>query len=145
TSGIVLAPTLLHASDGVPLKATIVTTSESFQPGTFPVLGFVTSTGEGTSTHLGKLTTSGQVALIWTSEGVWFVGAGTSVAANGDELYNTLEGLDTGYGDTSGTFTITGGTGRFAGATGSGTFTSSRDADDVMTAVHEGTIDYKKN
>jgi hypothetical protein len=45
--------------------------------GIFPVLGTVYSTGEGTSKHLGKLTTSGQVTLTWTPVGISIQGSAT--------------------------------------------------------------------
>ncbi len=51
---------------------------------------------------------------------------GTITAANGDTLSFTLRWttnqLDPGVFDTSGPFTITGGTGRYAGATGGGNY-----------------------
>ena len=58
------------------------------------------------------------------------------VAANGDELYavNDVEGCGDGIGvsEPFGTYTITGGTGRFAGASGTG---------DVSTTTSGGTPD----
>jgi hypothetical protein len=143
-AGVILAPVTLFAGDAVPIKATVITTGATVQPGVFPVLAVITSTGEGTSSHLGKLTTSGVVTLTWTTGGVKVTGTATTVAANGDKLYNTLEGWSVGEGALDGSFVITGGTGRFEGATGSGSVTSSVDDDGVQTAVYVGTISYKK-
>ena len=140
---VLLAPAATRAGDEVPLKATVLTTSETFVPGIFPVLGTVYSTGEGTSTHLGKLTTSGQVTLTWTPLGIRIDGSATTVAANGDRLYNTVSAWSTGPGDSEGTFVITGGTGRFEGATGSGTVITFLNEDDVQVGIYEGTIDFK--
>ena len=56
----------------------------------------------------------------------------TFVAANGDELFAVFDGaFYDDAGDSAGTFTITGGTGRFAGATGWGTFLSFDDGAEV--------------
>jgi hypothetical protein len=139
-----LAPVDLRAGDDVPLKATVVTTSYTTVPGVFPVLAVITSYGEGKSTHLGKLTTSGVITLTWTPTGIWSAGTATTIAANGDRLDSSQSGWTTGPGAFVGTFTITGGTGRFAGATGGGTVTAAVDEDGVQTAVYAGTIDYKK-
>ena len=84
---------------------------------------FVTGNGSGTATHLGKYTLSYgiEVSLV-TREGT--NGTAHFIAANGDSIY--AEGH--GQGVPSGTpgvnaitewYTITGGTGRFAGASGS--------------------------
>jgi hypothetical protein len=84
---------------------------------------FVTGNGSGTATHLGKYTLSYGIQVSLET------GAGTNgtehfIAANGDSIY--AEGY--GQGGPSGTpgvnaitewYTITGGTGRFAGASGS--------------------------
>ena len=142
--GALLVPAATWAKDDVPLKATVVTTSYTAVPGTFPVLATITSYGEGTSTHLGKVTSSAVVTLTWTPTGIWSAGTATTVAANGDRLCSTQSGWTTGPGAFVGTFTITGGTGRFEGATGSGIVTASVDEDDVQTATYVGTIDYKK-
>ena len=78
-----------------------------------------------------------------------FPGSGsvTITAANGDKVSFDYVGLlDALTGEGFGTFTFTGGTGRFAGATGGGTFNALIDlsvpTDQPMNVVLEGTISY---
>ena len=99
---------------------------ETYQPN-LPTI-FVTATGSGEATRLGRYTVSYEVTVNVQT------GAGTGlsahfVAANGDSLFAEGSGQATPT-ETPGvmriveTYTITGGTGRFAGA--SGTFTVER-------------------
>ena len=99
---------------------------ETYQPD-LPAIS-VTATGSGQATQLGRFTVSYQVEVNVQT------GAGTGlsaefVAANGDSLFAEGSGQATPT-ETSGTlniveiYTITGGTGRFANA--SGTFTVER-------------------
>jgi hypothetical protein len=114
------------AKSSRPFMATTTTTFD--QSG--PVLG-----GTGNSTHLGNTAVSGTVSVDFShfpfTVGVHYTL--TLKAANGDEVYiaaaTTL--TDTAsppagnnYSE-SGTYTVTGGTGRFDGATGSGAITGS--------------------
>jgi hypothetical protein len=83
--------------------------------------GAATADGTGYISALGAFT--GHVDLMFTFTGASFTytGTGTDVAANGDKLVFGVKASGTiGSTDTE-TDTITGGTGRFAGA--SGTFT----------------------
>ena len=84
-----------------------------------------TFTGTSQDTHLGRAAQSGNLTLqLPIAPGV-FPGSGsvTITAANGDKLTFDYTGLlDPSTGVGRGTFNFTGGTGRFAGATGSGTF-----------------------
>jgi hypothetical protein len=78
-----------------------------------PVAGiaFAHIEGEGRATHFGRLTVSGDVALdvvTGVPQGTW-----TLTAANGDMLF-----LDMTAVPGIGLFTVTGGTGRFEGASG---------------------------
>jgi hypothetical protein len=90
-------------------------------------------TGEGNATHLGRFTSEERAVGTFPEP----VATGTWVftAANGDQLFATTESLGTPIGpgiDSVRTVaTITGGTGRFAGARGS--FTS------VVRASHDET------
>ena len=105
----------------------------------FPTL-FVDATGSGNATQLGRFTVSFQVEVnLPTLSGP---ASATFVAANGDSLY--AEGW--GQSAPTGTpnvitivemYTITGGTGRFAGATGN--FTVERVLNQA-TGVSLGTI-----
>jgi hypothetical protein len=107
----------------------------------FPTL-YVDASGSGNATHLGRYTVSYEVAVdIPTGHGS---ASAQFVAANGDTLL-----AEEGSGQATPTetpnvimieedYTITGGTGRFAGATGS--FTVLRVLNQV-TGVTSGTID----
>jgi hypothetical protein len=106
-----------------------------------PFMGTATGTAEGsTATGAGTTEAAGHASLLgaFTASGPFqyvptgglpvipydLTGAVTFVAANGDELFGTVTGtgtIDTNINVSNGTtvVTITGGTGRFADATGS--------------------------
>ena len=76
-----------------------------------------TSAGSGVMSHLGRVS--------WTLEHCYRLFAGTFgdarvviTAANGDGLYGTFDGVMTGETTFMETLIVTGGTGRFAGASG---------------------------
>ena len=79
------------------------------------------TTASGTATHLGSWTAVGTVRFTPDENGVVrSSGAATIIAANGDKLEVEVEGvLDPNTGMDQGTFHFVGGTGRFAGASGS--------------------------
>lgn len=98
--------------------------------------------GEGVATHLGRFTTASVITLnLATASGTGVV---TYTAANGDELTGTATGqavVGGGFATVTETITITGGTGRFAGATG--TITRVRrivQATGFSTGTLDGTI-----
>ena len=140
--GILLVSTTLAAASArkpLPLKGSI----EALE--TYRVSGptmFVTATGSGEATHLGRYTVTYEVQVDLPSG----TGTGLSaqyVAANGDRLFAEGSGQATPTEDPSvfvvvETFTITGGTGRFADATGN--FTETRRVN-IETGVTSGTID----
>ncbi len=112
--------------------------------------GGATFEGGGPVTHMGKTTQTGILFLspVPNADGL-FPGDGsvTITAANGDKLTFDYEGLlDPITGEGTGTFTFTGGTGRFAGATGGGTFDASIDLslpdDQPMSVTLDGKINY---
>ena len=139
---ILLVSTTLAAASArkpLPLKGSI----EALE--TYRVSGptmFVTATGSGEATHLGRYTVTYEVQVDLPTG----TGTGLSaqyVAANGDRLFAEGSGQATPTEDPSvfvvvETYTITGGTGRFAGATGS--FTETRRVN-IGTGVTSGTID----
>jgi hypothetical protein len=129
------------AATGVPFKGTIkaVETNDA----QFPTL-YVDAAGSGNATHLGGYTVSYRVVVniptLSGNETLQFV------AANGDVL--TAEGFvqatPTGIPDQITIveeYTIAGGTGRFAGATGSFTMNRLLDGATQATAVTSGTFD----
>jgi hypothetical protein len=108
-----------------------------------------TFTGGGPVTHMGDTSQAGSLVLDAPIGPGVFPGFGsvTITAANGDTLTFDYVGLlFAGTGEGVGTFTFTGGTGRFAGATGGGTFDAqidlSQPANQPMTVVLDGKISY---
>ncbi|MEO7133113.1 MAG: hypothetical protein ABI024_02730 [Vicinamibacterales bacterium] len=130
------------AQHQVPFKGRMEGTDTDSDP--TPTSIVVTTDGMGTATHLGRFSFTQRVTLSFTT----FTSAGTShwVAANGDSFDTTIAGSGQPTG-TPGEFritdihTITGGTGRFAGA--HGLFTVERVASGITLATSgsfEGTI-----
>lgn len=112
TSGLAGPAAAVHA---VPFKGS-VQNAESFHV-QFPTL-FVDAIGTGEATHLGRFTVTYQVEVNLPTN--TSVGSATFIAANGDSVFTdfTGQGTDDPYVVLE-TNTIIGGTGRFAGATGS--------------------------
>ena len=111
----------------------------------------MTTSGVGHASHLGRITVSTTETLDFvTSPGTLLVrdGRQVMVAANGDELYLSYEGtgsLPDGDGESvlTGTFVVTGGTGRFSDASGDGTFGGSGNAVTGLASLsYRGTIAY---
>jgi len=115
----------------------------------------VTTESAGTSSHLGKTSSTSDGYITFTgfctlSDGSMFgsafmaTGFFTTTAANGDMIYGTYENAGCADGEgvipgaIDGTQTILGGTGRFTGATGS-TVTS---GDNVGPLSWAGTLTY---
>jgi hypothetical protein len=93
----------------------------------------------GEATHLGRFTR--EEHLLLNPDGS-FTGTIVFTAANGDELWLDFEGAFTSPTDAAGTYTFTGGTGRFQNATGTATFTAYTPDGVNVTAEFEGTIRY---
>ena len=113
-------------------------------PSTFASVDFVPLTGN--ATHLGRFTLTGPHRVNLAATPATAVGTFEFTAANGDTLRASFTGLGTptatpGIASLVETATITGGTGRFAGATGS--FIVERIVDLInlqTTGSFEGTI-----
>ena len=89
--------------------------------------GAATYESSGHLSHLGAVTGTGVQTIIFTGPNTLrFTGTGTTVGANGDQLFATISGTGVVSSTAAVTTlnTITGGTGRFAGATGTFTVTS---------------------
>jgi hypothetical protein len=99
----------------------------------------ITARGEGEATHLGKLTREESILLNPTTG----TATGTIVftAADGSELYCEFSGGFTGANTLGGTYTFTGGTGRFENADGSALFVVTQSDMVNFTFQFEGTID----
>ena len=103
-----------------------------------PPIMSVTANGSGNATHFGQYAISYEVEV--NLETLSGVGSAQLVAANGDILYADMSGQATPTGTTdvfnvAEEFTITGGTGRFANASGS--FTLNREVN-ITTGVTSG-------
>ena len=95
--------------------------------------------GTGLATHLGLFTAD--ASLFPHGDGITFSATASFTAANGDQLFLIAEGAFTSPTSVVGTATITGGTGRFEGATGDADFV------DITSIVlvdqtFEGTIQF---
>lgn len=104
----------------------------------------------GKAAHLGRITEYGTYQFIGSAgPGLFYLeGEGTQVAANGDTLSFTFDEIvdfTTVPFTAAGCFTVTGGTGRFEGATGGGTFDTiglPLDEGLGLSIEYKGTIDY---
>jgi len=110
------------------------------------VIGF---TGTGTFSRLGPMTFEGSHCTQFnpaTGQGTYTDGDFTFVADNGDVLKSTHHGsfeIINNVTHFTGTTVITGGTGRFAGASGTMTESGTQDlATDVLVGTYSGTITY---
>jgi hypothetical protein len=121
---LVLTPRMAHAGDEVPFAASFITQFDSVV--TFPLV-HISVTGSGRAQHLGVTTaeTSDQVHNLITGAAS---ATYTLTGANGDTVVLALDfqGTSVDGGVTfEGTYIVVGGTGRFAGATGSGSISGS--------------------
>ena len=128
--------TASQSSQSVPFKGSFEG-SQTLTPGT-PPFGTVNGSAAGTGTHLGEFT----VAFPHTVNFATRTGVGTYTftAANGDTLTASFTGAATGSPLVSIVehATVTGGTGRFEGA--SGTFTVQRQFNQ-LTGVTQGSFE----
>ena len=126
-----------QAGDLVPIQArgSFTVTGQTVDPATGNIIFLADIAGN--SSHLGRFTGTA-MDVLYAPDYVSFTVFTTQVAATGDELFATYEGrfIDAD-GDSVGTIEITGGTGRFAGASGSGTFVS---LDGRAQVVEQGVI-----
>ena len=135
-------PAPAAAADQVPFTATgtAVITGVTHLPGGLTQLDASVS---GTATHLGNVT--GPLTRIQDHQGN-FGSTAVFVGANGDSVFLTISGQFERSGGkcvltSTGTYTVTGGTGAFANATGSGTITTEIDqCANTASGTYTGTI-----
>ena len=125
------------AAKDVPMKGSGSGNITSVTPGPNGVE--ITAVGQGEATHLGKFTREESI-LLNPSTGT---ATGTIVftAADGSELYCEFVGAFTSANTIAGTYTFTGGTGRFADAAGSAFFVVTQSDPANFTFEFAGTID----
>jgi hypothetical protein len=131
----------------LPFHGDVTATWDNIFNGLFaPPANFV---GGGPVTHMGNTTQTGTLTLEAPIAPGMFPGFGsvTIVAANGDSVsFDYLGVLDAVTGEGTGTFTFTGGTGRFADVSGQGTFDALIDlsfpSGQPMTVTLDGSISY---
>ena len=144
---VVVATSPADAAKPRPFRGRVTATWDNIFNGLFaPPATFV---GGGPVTHMGSTTQEGELFLLPPDENRVALGFGlvTVTAANGDQLTFDYEGeLHAVTGEGLGTFTFTGGTGRFAGATGGGTFQALIDTSlpqqQPMKVILKGSISY---
>jgi hypothetical protein len=135
-SATALAMVVSAVAAETPFKGTVdaVETGETV----FPIRS-ITREGGGTATYLGKYTE--HITMQINVLALHGIGAATFTAANGDTLTATVDGQATRTSPTTlsivEVYTITGGTGRFADATGTFTLNSTVDQ---PTGVSSGTF-----
>ena len=126
-----------------PFKATIEAQAVGFPVGVYDSVGIASG--------MGRITESGNYRFVqYVQPGVAYLeGAGTQTAANGDTIsftFNEIVNFNLQPFKAAGIFTITGGTGRFATASGGGTFATSgvfRSAVELGLSIeYNGTIRY---
>jgi hypothetical protein len=137
----IASPVLAQAQ--VPFRGTVEGV-DSGSGGAFPV--FLRSlSGTGHASHLGQFTMTAEWQVNVLTDPAEGVGSFTLTAANGDTLFGTSTGpgiVVDGIAYIQETHTITGGTGRFAGATG--TFAAGRvlvEATGIYASSFDGIID----
>ena len=77
-----------------------------------------------------------------TGEGWWLKGYGVSTYPDGDKGFRSVEGKPVGMGHWKGTWKITGGTGKYKGTTGGGTWESKTLEQGISYNEVEGEIEY---
>ena len=121
-----LAPRESEAQAVVPLKA-VIAINESLRAGNedCPLFGDISGTGAGT--HLGKVTLESTDCIIPLNPSltafVFFSNEVVLTVSNGDQIFAAYKGTLTAEGPVGviiGGYQITGGTGRFRNATGTG-------------------------
>jgi hypothetical protein len=100
----------------------------------------LTITGTGQATHLGQF--NGTETVVLNLGSGTFAGTRVFTAANGDQLYADVNGAFTSPTTAEGTLTFTGGTGRFASASGQTAFSAVTSDGINLTVTFTGAIAY---
>ena len=138
-----VAAVLTVAAGTSPAKASVTRAFRGHTSGTIEFTSQTTATvtGSGQATRMGNFDRLEHVTL----------GAGGTVSGDitftddnnpGDQIFVEFSGSFVSANDVEGTYDITGGTGRFAGADGTATFHANTPDLVNMTGTWEGTIEY---
>lgn len=135
--GTLFAQHLAPAADAaVPFRGRGQGAATSFAPG--PAGIALTVSAQGNATHLGLYSREEHLVLDPTTGTV--TGDIVFTAANGDQLAGTLAGGFVSPTTVSGTYTFSGGTGRFASTTGEAQFLLSTPDGLNFTVIFEGNL-----
>jgi hypothetical protein len=129
----------VSADDQVPFRGRADETVTDVVP-EGPGLLLLTVADTGQATHLGLFT--GTEAVEFDLGDGTIAGTRVFIAANGDRLYADVEGEFTSATTAAGTFTFTGGTGRFRNATGQANFEVVTTDGIHIALTFEGSIEY---
>jgi hypothetical protein len=136
TLAVAFAPDWAAATGEVPFKGSAEGAVISLTPG--PEGALLVVLAEGQATHLGKFTREEMLILNPATGTI----AGTVVftAANGDQLIGGVTGQFTSPTTVVGTYTFTGGTGRFENAVGEAAFSLATPDGTHFTVEFDGTL-----
>jgi hypothetical protein len=129
----------VSADDNLPFQARGDETVTSVTP-LGRTLRQITVTATGEATHLGQF--SGTETIVLDLTDGTFAGSRVFIAANGDKLFADVEGAFTSPTTAEGTFTFTGGTGRFRNASGEADFEVVRPDGVHIALTCDGTIEF---
>jgi hypothetical protein len=140
---VVFASGATAAKPAVPFNA-LIAIGEQLGAGSAGCASVAAVAGIGAASHLGKVSSTSNDCVNMTGPGLFSFSSKNIVvtAANGDQLFGTYDGTvdaTSGIGVITGSFTITGGTGRFSNATGGGSL-QGLEALDLTTFTGQGQI-----
>jgi hypothetical protein len=137
---LVLCAAAANAAEERPFKSTVEVTFQGFDD------DLRLFSGTGRATHLGRVAVSTVVDLDfddWTAIGIATLASShvDSITIEFYQAWDQAPGVDPARGTYVGTYWITGGTGKFEGARGTGTFVN-RPGDGTRIGEYDGTISY---
>ena len=129
---LALTASMAAAEKDSPFTAKYVLTIDEFYG------NHIVASGPGSGTVVGKSSMVAHVQL----KGEKAVGSATITAANGDLIYIVSTQTEEPGTPAVGPYTIVGGTGRFASASGTGTTVAKDNPDGTVTSTFDGTISF---
>lgn len=141
TAVLAVAPQLALATDQLPFKGSAAGAITSVSPGPAGVV--MTVSANGNATHLGRYSRE-EVLLLDPNTGT-FTGSIVFTAADGDQLFGVVAGRFVSPTTATGTYTFSGGPGRFKNVTGGADFVASTSDGIHVTVEFEGTLTRPSN